>query len=851
LQVAAIAFLTCALFSVLSSPAQALEETSTGSTTPEFKVKPLFEGRYRDGNWATFDIKLRNGSQPWRGEVRATLPYGPDSGYTFSHPVDLAAGAEDEFFFYVLPTRFEPRVEVVLVDNKEQEVSSVDMRLALIGTTDYTVGVLADPEKLNLNSLSRPGVIRIKQSDTRLVLVPLPLNEVPDRADALDAFDSIVVGNLEPGQLTPEQWRLLTGWVEEGGKLILSGGPNFPNLAKALDPLLVAARPEGTLEVGTLVGRNLPDTVLPAILPREKPVITLQRLTPQPDTQVAMTQEDSDSNPLPLIVGRSLGKGAVLATAFDLMSPSFSNINDTTLYWSAVMDAANPGPENVFLKQDVFEMNALPRLISDQPPSELPNPLWFLLGLGLYTLVIAPGCYLLYRKFDRPLLSLVLAPALALVCGGLVWQLGQGLAAGQVHLNQVTIASFYANNAPVGAKRMTVSVGAGMEYYTVELDGQGSPHNSWLYRPQNLVLSNPEARSAPPQLFVQSPSSATSQVQSAYNRNHFQAFSGEGTLDSHFTVEAKLAVLADGTGIGGTITNTSGWNVSDAALVLGDNYLYLGNLPNGEPQKINFTFTKRPNLFPRQSVELGLYGSSVVTATVRAGIGSVDSSVVPVSNDTQDGWRRNLLWTTLNTAYLNGRFAAQYQNYDLYLTGWLQGQQATELTGPLKLLEGLTTREQNFAMLIKPLSFSYQPNGDSKVVVPASTLTATRVLTTDTSSASDGSIKLSAGGSMIMQYRLPSLGNVRPSRLSLLVNARRDQRNGPQAGPQLEIYNWKAQNWELVASQGDPRPQIDLTGPAVASYVEPVGGFVRIRTSTKGEVYILQQLNIELEAIKL
>src|SRR5690348_18315230 len=64
----------------------------------------------------------------------------------------------------------------------------------------------------------------------------------------------------------------------------------------------------------------------------------------------------------------------------------------------------------------------------------------------------------------------------------------------------------------------------------------------------------------------------------------------------------------------------------------------------------------------------------------------------------------------------------------------------------------------------------------------------------------------------------------------------REQRNSRQLDPQLEIYNWEQQKWDVISNTGDSRERIDLTGPNLGAYVDRFGGFVRLRASTKSEV---------------
>jgi hypothetical protein len=343
-------------------------------------------------------------------------------------------------------------------------------------------------------------------------------------------------------------------------------------------------------------------------------------------------------------------------------------------------------------------------------------------------------------------------------------------------------------------------------------------------------------------LFVQERVPATALIQSAFNQGQFQAYGSEGMLDTQLPIESNLSVLPDANGLGGTITNSSSWNLTDVTLVLGDNYLYLGNLPAREHRKVTFSFKRQPNLFPRQNVEMGLYGATIASA---------DST--SDTNETQDLWQRNLRWTMLNTAYLNGRFSALYQSYSLYLTGWLEGTSVSELVGTTNVTDGLKMRQQNFAFLIKPLPFSYQPDSNqTQILIPAPVLVPNHLSSSNTSPSPDGSgnIKLSPGSSMVLQYRLPAQLNMQATRLSFFVMSRREDRNGPVATPQLEIFDWNRQSWEVITNQGDTRQQIDLTNPTVSSFIEPIGGFIRIRVSTKSDLYLLQQLNIEVQGIK-
>jgi len=136
------------------------------------------------------------------------------------------------------------------------------------------------------------------------------------------------------------------------------------------------------------------------------------------------------------------------------------------------------------------------------------------------------------------------------------------------------------------------------------------------------------------------------------------------------------------------------------------------------------------------------------------------------------------------------------------------------------------------------------------VIIPAATLSSFRFSANETTATNEGNVRLAPNGNLVLQYRLPTQAALQPTRVSVLLKSGRDQRNFRQSDPQLEIYNWEQQKWDVISNTGDNRERIDLTGPNLGAYVDRFGGFVRLRASTKSEVYILQQLNVELEGSK-
>ncbi len=840
----AFGLLTCVCFIALisvtrSTPLEAhAQPLAAPATPPQFKVQTMYNGYYRDGEWATLRVQLQNGRQPWRGEVRANLSYSPDNNYNYNHKVELSSDQNSSFFFYVFLTRAEPRLEIGLYDAGGQQIALETLKLQLIVGSDYIIGTLTDPDKV---IVPRPGVTKIRQSDARSVFVPLAPADLPDRSDALNTFDALLIGDVEAGHLTALQWRILAGWVSEGGRLWLSGGATFPNLTKVLDPAILPARSEGQTQAASLKGRFLPDALLPVLNANPNQSLTLQKLTAQPGAVVTTRQEGPDKTPL--IIAKAYGRGSVVATALDLLAPPFLERGEANAYWSAMADSANAAPDNAFLRRSFFDNDIVLRTMATQPPTDLPDATVLLILLVVYSAGVVSGSYWLARRMDKPLLVLMCFPAIALIAGAAIWTLGASRAAGQVHLNRIGMAAFYADSLPANVKSFGVSVGAAtdQENYILKLSEPANAGSDWLYRPQNLALPNQQLPGVPPQGFSQNSPKWAAELQSASNRvTQLQIFGTQGGLEKSLPIEASLSVSPEGNGLLGTISNSTNLNLSEVVLVQGENFLSLGDLAAGESRSINFNFNRTGTILQRQSIERGLYGSNLSNRA------STEDSAL----STED-WQRNLRWVTLNAAYLNGRFAPLYQNYPLYLTGWLNGKAAEQLLGTTSLSSNLSLREQDALLLIKVLPFSYQVSNDpTRLIVPSTTLQGSRLAASDVSFVPiDSSAKMEDNAVLTIQYRLPPGTTARPDRLSLLVNSRLNDRNGPPASPQLELWDWAQQSWHIVANPGDTRTRLDLGVAEIANLID-ADGFIRIRATSKGGVHILQQLNFEYEGLR-
>lgn len=800
-------------------------------TVPDFEMQPVFKGWHRDREWVVLDIKLKNGAQMWRGQVSTTLTYAPGNEYSYSREVSLAANEQTQFFFYFLPTRYEPHYDIVLRDFNGQVVATKQLELDLINRTDYLIGVLTNSEKLNSNLLPKPGIIKVGTLERRTIIIPLTPADLPDQSETLRTLDALLLADLDYKALTATQWRTLESWVEEGGHLWLSGGANYQQLSANLNPALVPAQTQARVNAGQLTILFLPDNL--------RTVLTLanseiQQLKLQVNTFVISRQEGDTLDGWPLVVSRPVGRGVVVATAFDLLQPPFSEMGKAASIWEALVYNTTTDQGYVFLKQELFEKDFVPRQLVKLPPPEKISLFWLVLILAGGWLIAGVGSLVLFKKFGRALLSISASGLLLVAALVLSWQIGASLTTRSVNLSRVSFLSFYAENIPVAIRTFNLSTYPDSQEYNLKFESQPSAPAGWLYRPQQIILPVSQTQAIPPQFFAQGEQAGFAPVRSSSNQGkNVQSFTGHSNIQGTLPIEASLAVLSDGRGLIGSLKNNSAWDLKEVVLVLGNNYLALGNMARGDYRQVLFNFSNRANFLPSQSIDAEQYG--------------VDSKL-----DDQSQWLNKLRWTSLNAAYLSGQFAPMYQNSNLYFTAWLDDEAATKLVGGVKTADNLPLQMRDYALLIKPLPFGYQANDNQqKIIVPSASLASTNLNAVNVSYATDGSAKISNGGSVLLQYRLPTQVAFTPTRLSVLIKARRGDDSQTQYNPALEIYNWTRQSWETIANQDDKRNRIDLTGAIVPAYIEPGGNFIRLRATVKQGFYTIQQLNIELEGKRL
>lgn len=204
-------------------------EGSDGLTTDEFRVRvvPGLNGYYKMGAAVPLMIYLESMNEDFEGLVRVIVPsgeYGTDA-VAYEKEIMLTAGSEKAISMSVENVSAISKMKMELENSAgkvvleyEIEAKSQANESALVGilSNDFTALNYFDGKTLNFNSY---------QATTQVV--ELDADTLPDQDSGLDALGYLVINSFDTSLLSEEQYEALKGWVENGGVLIIGTGSDY------------------------------------------------------------------------------------------------------------------------------------------------------------------------------------------------------------------------------------------------------------------------------------------------------------------------------------------------------------------------------------------------------------------------------------------------------------------------------------------------------------------------------------------------------------------------------------------------------------------------------------------------
>jgi hypothetical protein len=586
-------------FIVLVFSPSALASTHSSSTAansgPSIHVSAGFDARYRDGNWIPVQVTLSNNGPDFTGTVAINIPapyYSGQPATIYQVPVTLATGAQKQVTLYV-PLLLEASgitksLNVDLLDSNGNRVTRQTATLRSLGQNDLFIGLLSDLT----TGLGPLNAVTLPDQTASLIIEPLSVATLPTTASALKNFDLLILDNFTTSTLSQEQLTALQSWVNQGGVLLLVGGPEWRNTLSPLPTSLLPVTINGTttlpnntllLPVGSPGNGGVHEQNVDATIHAP---LTVSTATPAPNSTTILS-----SGSTPLIVQENLARGQVCYLAFDPMLDPVVNWSHAPLLWRGLLfrtlgdqlltqsPTIGPIPSGKF----TLYHHDISGLVQTFLPNTFPSVSLILAILLGYVLVLGPIRFLIVRRFKRRdwnwrivLASIIFFSLLSYSIS--LQQKGTSVISDTISLIQL------------GQTQDNSSLAHETTYIGIFVPSEGNFHihigDNSLVQPETDSFGQP---TTPQQMTITPTQNGTDidlknvSIWTLHAIEAEQDRSIHGSLISHLTFQ-------NGT-LSGTITNTLPYALKDVYVLMNSSYVPLGTIGAGQTQHVSLSMT--------------------------------------------------------------------------------------------------------------------------------------------------------------------------------------------------------------------------------------------------------------------
>lgn len=383
-------------------------------------------GRSRESSWTHLTVTVTNhGRQDLKGNVVARVPGNLPSQLSrteYRFPVILPAGSRKTISIPTFLTlSFGPQVEF---EHEGQVLARVPAQVTIMSKEIVLAGALTDEPGAfqSLTAARIPGRQRVE-------VIPLTAEIVPEDPLLLEPLDVIAVGRYDTGKLSQKQRQALTTWVQMGGLLVISAGPEWRSTLGGLPEALL---PIGVADTTRRSSGELADFG-GAPLSGDVPVV------------VGSLRHGSalvSDGGLPLITLSQSGRGHVIFLSFDTTLEPIHGWSGMQAVWEQLLtplSLVSASVNNNRFLGPPLPTTGITGALERMPVLGLPRS-GTLVGLLLaYMIAIGPGAYLLLRRVDRREWAWGAIPLIAFLTVGSVYVVGfRSQDAGMHHTITVT-----------------------------------------------------------------------------------------------------------------------------------------------------------------------------------------------------------------------------------------------------------------------------------------------------------------------------------------------------------------------------------------------------------------------------
>ena len=525
----------------------------------------------KPGDWMPVTVDMHSSGLAVDGtlEVQEYLNSQPTvTGLAvYQQPISLAAGATKRVRAYVDVDSTGGSVVARIVEGGRVIASQSSVNN---GTTTTLIGVLSDV------STTLDDFAAIHPASVSARVVHLHLDELPDSAIALRAFDILAIDDFSTDALTAAQRTAIADYVYAGGSLVIGTGAAWHKTLAGLPAAIVPM---------TISGSTVVDATMPGAAAVEVATGSIS------NGSAWLTAGGQ-----PLLIERTVGAGSVNLASFDWNQEPLAVSQSSRTILRQVMARtifatigqsgnsvifAGPGPGPIMggyggtRPSLAVRSGALTSVLGNLPSLDLPSLQLTGALVLLYVLVVGPINYIVLGAMHRRALAWITVPLIAIVASAGAYGAGVFTKGRSVQANQVAILHLQPGWSH-----------AYQETYTGVIPPSRGDYQATVGDEQVLIspIANSYGGANTPSLRVDVRSnSVTMAGMTAFALGGFatEGLSPSPALTAHLSlVNGKLRA---------TIENHSDLSFSDGVLIAGDAFQTFGTLGPGAVRTIDMT----------------------------------------------------------------------------------------------------------------------------------------------------------------------------------------------------------------------------------------------------------------------
>lgn len=411
--------LLMALFWLVPGPAAA-----QGGGAITMTAEAGYDGYYKGEYWVPIQVTVANNGPAIEGALQVEVGNnftGSQAQVIYSSPISLPTQSNKRVTLYIYLPNVMGSINVQLVDEDGNEVATARSgRLNRASVDSLLYGVVSsEPDELSF-------LEDVQGDRSEAAVAFIDLTHLPEAGAALNALDVLVFHDVDTAELTAGQLDALQGWLETGGQLVVTGGPNWQRTTATL---------ADWLPVTVTGSESVAD--LPALSSRAG--VPFRDAGPYVVTTSSLRRGEVllHQDGLPLLARQSQGRGSVYFLALDPKLAPLVDWDGNEVVWGAVAAAAPRTPRWGIGAQNSYSAGAA---VETLPSLALPSTLALMFFLVAYVMIVGPINYFVLRRIQRRELAWLTIPVIVLFFTAVAYLTGFQIKGNETIINQMSIA---------------------------------------------------------------------------------------------------------------------------------------------------------------------------------------------------------------------------------------------------------------------------------------------------------------------------------------------------------------------------------------------------------------------------